>query len=385
MNKIDPPPIPPGNLLVFADDWGRHPSSAQHLIEHLLPRHRVAWVNTIGTRPPRLDWKTATRAWEKLRDWTGPNSPRDNNHNPAPEILAPRMWPWFRTSLDRALNRRLLERSLRPWIEGCAGPVSAVTTLPIVADIMETLPVDRWIYYCVDDFSTWPGLDAEPLRRMEKMLISRAGRVAAVSDALKTRLSSYRDDISLLPHGVDLAHWQTPSSKSSPIADQPAPRIVFWGLIDQRLDIELLSQLARDLTEGTILLVGPEDNPDPRLAELPRVKRVPPVPYEQLPAIARDADLLIMPYADLPVTRMMQPLKLLEYLATGRPVVVRSLPAVSVWRDCLDAADAPADFSRLARERIATGLPPSQLHARGRLSEESWSAKARQFERLVFA
>ena len=44
----------PAPLLVFADDWGRHPSSCQHLISRLLDRHRVAWVNTVGMRPPRL-------------------------------------------------------------------------------------------------------------------------------------------------------------------------------------------------------------------------------------------------------------------------------------------------------------------------------------------
>ena len=48
-------------LLVFSDDWGRHPSSCQHLVRHLLPRRRVTWVNTIGMRPPRLDLATAKR------------------------------------------------------------------------------------------------------------------------------------------------------------------------------------------------------------------------------------------------------------------------------------------------------------------------------------
>lgn len=57
------------DLLVFSDDWGRHPSSCQHIVRELLDRHRVFWVNTIGTRPPRLDLYTLQRGAVKLASW----------------------------------------------------------------------------------------------------------------------------------------------------------------------------------------------------------------------------------------------------------------------------------------------------------------------------
>src|SRR5205807_318898 len=58
------------NLIVFSDDWGRHPSSCQHLVSHLLDRFEVTWVNTIGTRPPRISIDTFRRGCEKLRHWS---------------------------------------------------------------------------------------------------------------------------------------------------------------------------------------------------------------------------------------------------------------------------------------------------------------------------
>jgi hypothetical protein len=88
-----------------------------------------------------------------------------------------------------------------------------------------------------------------------------------------------------------------------------------------------------------------------------------------------------MPYADLPVTRAIQPLKLKEYLATGKPTVVRSLPATREWGDCLDLVDSPEAFSATVRQRLAEGLPASQSLARGRLSSEGWEEKSRAFER----
>jgi hypothetical protein len=92
-----------------------------------------------------------------------------------------------------------------------------------------------------------------------------------------------------------------------------------------------------------------------------------------------------MPYADLPVTRAMQPLKLKEYLATGRPVVVRDLPATRGWGDCCDLADTPEAFAAAVLRRLESGMPEGQRAARGRLGGESWAEKARQFEAWALA
>jgi hypothetical protein len=107
------------------------------------------------------------------------------------------------------------------------------------------------------------------------------------------------------------------------------------------------------------------------------------MPYRWLPYIAQQAAALIMPYADLPVTQAMQPLKLKEYLATGKPVVVSDLPACGPWKDSLDIARSAAEFSELVRRRIESGISPTQLRARAVLEDESWQSKALEFERIV--
>jgi hypothetical protein len=161
------------------------------------------------------------------------------------------------------------------------------------------------------------------------------------------------------------------------------PQVVFWGVVDRRMDVSVVTRLAADLRRGTVLLVGPADEHDPALDRTARVVRLPSLPFAQLPSLAAAAQVLVMPYADLPVTRAIQPLKLKEYLATGRPAVVRDLPATRGWVDCLDLADTPEAFSRAVRLRLETGLPDAQRAARARLAAESWVAKARTFERLV--
>jgi glycosyltransferase involved in cell wall biosynthesis len=375
-------------LLVFADDWGRHPSSCQHLMRHLLGRHDVYWVNTIGTRAPGLNLATLTRGLEKARQWfrrSGPAGQSASDGVTNPRVLNPKMWPWFSTSFGRWFNRRLLLRQLGPLVRSLPAPPVAVTTLPLTSELLGLLPVRRWVYYCVDDFGQWPGLDRITLQRMEGRLVERADTVIAVSETLRAKLARQGRAAELLTHGVDLDFWAAPRGETAlpEVASLERPLVVFWGVLDRRMDTSFVARLAADLTQGTVVLVGPDDGHDPALDRIPRVVRVPPVPFAHLPALAREAGVLIMPYADLPVTRAIQPLKLKEYLATGMPTVVRDLPATRDWADCLDLADTPESFSRAVRQRLQTGLPDSQRAARARLADESWAEKARTFERLA--
>jgi glycosyltransferase involved in cell wall biosynthesis len=112
------------------------------------------------------------------------------------------------------------------------------------------------------------------------------------------------------------------------------------------------------------------------------VAHVPPLAYDELPRLAAEAAVLVMPYRDLPVTRAMQPLKLKEYLATGKPVVSRDLPAAREWADHLTLTAAPEEFSAAVRRHLTSnGQPPRRPPAR--LEAESWAAKAAEFKRLA--
>jgi glycosyltransferase involved in cell wall biosynthesis len=216
-------------------------------------------------------------------------------------------------------------------------------------------------------------------------VIARADRLIAASEALQERIRDRGRTAELLTHGVDLPFWQSPATEPLPpeMLSLPRPWVVFWGLRDPRLNADWLATLARDLAHGTILLVGPSDQPPELLRSLPRVIEWPAFAFERLPALGQAADVLVMPYADLPVTRAMQPLKLKEYLATGKPVVVSDLPATRTWSDCLDVATGAAEFSSLVRERARGGVPAEQQIARRRLAAEGWSAKAGQFEQWI--
>jgi glycosyltransferase involved in cell wall biosynthesis len=358
-------------------------------MRRLAERWPVWWVNTIGTRRPELNLATVQRGLEKIGQWRPGlkrKAPPANGAAGGVHVVNPLMWPWFQSAADRGLNRRLLLRKLRPIVAQMPQPAVAVTTIPIVADLVGHLPVARWVYYCVDDFSVWPGLDQATMKRMEADLIERVDSIVAVSEVLRENLLAQGRESELLTHGVDLEFWRdVAGSLQSNVDGLDRPLIVFWGVVDRRLDLAFIRRLSDELERGTIVFVGPADGPDPELATLPKVVCLPAMPLASLPRLAKEASVLIMPYGDLPVTRAMQPLKLKEYLATGKPVVVRDLPSTRPWADCLDLASSAAEFSAAVRRRLTEGVGREQLAARAALESEGWSAKAEQFAQLALA
>jgi glycosyltransferase involved in cell wall biosynthesis len=387
-----PPPISFSlqNLLIFSDDWGRHPSSCQYLTGEWLRSSggdaNVVWVNTIGTRPPRLDWLTLRRGLEKAGSWIRPRADLADSALPQGlQVVNPRMWPWIASPAARRINRRLLASQLTPLLR-CEARWTAVTTIPIAAVVLDSLPVERWVYYCVDDFSVWPGLDGQTLLDLERAVVERADEIICASDSLAERIGRLGRTSRVITHGVDCDFWASGQGKllvASEIAPAPGPRAVFWGVVDRRLDTDWLIRLSASPDIGSIILVGPHQNPDPAIFSLPKVVATGAMPMADLPAVAAAADVLVMPYRDEAVTRAMQPLKLKEYLATGRPVVVRSLPATDSWGDCCDVTSSADEFVAVTATRARGTIPDCQIAARRRLVAESWKSKARSFWPIV--
>lgn len=402
-------------LIVFADDWGRHPSSSQMLVRELLPKYPVLWVNTTGTRRPRLGMADAKRAISKLAETCSSHASPFTRiarkaYQQTPEnltVIAPTMYPGFRKPWQRRLNASRIADA----VNRCGKPGYqrvVITTLPITADLPGRIDADCWLYYCVDDYAQWPGVDLEVMQAMERELMPKMHGFAAVSEVLRDHQLSLRPAASptLIDHGVNVelwdvrerGRWNAELNHNDPLDDawhlyEPPDwaeawadeRVaLFWGLIDGRMDARWIEALRRRGGVERIALVGPTNAPPSELydlAELPGKAE-----HLQLPALAAKASVLIMPYVDAPVTRAMQPLKLKEYLATMRPVVVRDLPSTRRWSDCCDVVGDAQTFAKVVAERSLGGLPESQAEARrSRLFDESWAAKAQALESLVLS
>jgi hypothetical protein len=99
--------------------------------------------------------------------------------------------------------------------------------------------------------------------------------------------------------------------------------------------------------------------------------------------MAQASDCLIMPYVETSLTQAMQPLKLKEYLASGRPAVVRRLPSTEPWADACDVVGTAEDFVVAVQRCLQNGVTGEQRVARRALQSESWDCKAQDFHAMV--
>lgn len=390
MDQVPPPPVPT-QLIVFADDWGRHPSSSQHLIRELLPHYPTLWVNTVGTRRPSLSSRDIKRGIQKLWSYIDSDGSINVNDKGLPDnltVVDPLMYPGFRRAWQRRFNTNRVAKAIQPnLIPDCRHVV--ITTLPVTADLLGKLKVDRWLYYCVDNYAQWPGTDSFVMQLMEEELVPKADAVACVSEVLQQRaVGMGADQPSLIQHGVNTSIWQTPATDSVLNARWPSDDqhiALFWGLIDERMDRQWVNALV-DQQRCRVVFAGPVQDNWLISVINPKAIYVGPIEHRWLPAHAASAQVLIMPYIDAPVTHAMQPLKLKEYLATMKPVVVRDLPSTRQWADCCDLATTSEEFVHVVEKRLKTGTPAEQIEARKRrLADESWTAKAAQLAAFINA
>lgn len=180
------------------------------------------------------------------------------------------------------------------------------------------------VYDCMDELSAFQG--APPaLIDEERRLFERADVVFAGGSSLYESKKTQHSNAHLFPSSIDYAHFAAARSKPQDPADQasiPHPRIGFYGVLDERLDRDLLREVAALRPHWHFVLIGPVVKI--READLPRAGNLHYLgqkSYAELPAYLGNWDVAMLPFARNASTRFISPTKTPEYLAGGRPVV----------------------------------------------------------------
>jgi UDP-galactopyranose mutase len=262
---------------------------------------------------------------------------------------------------------------------------------PMALPFTRAIPAAVTVYDCMDELSAFQ--DAPPeLRRLETELLSRTDIVFTGGMSLYEAKRAQHPNVHAFPSAVDTEHFSTARAVLPDPADQAGigwPRLGFFGVIDERLDRELVASLARLRPGWQLILVGPVAKIDP--ASLPRADNIHYLggkPYRDLPAYVANWDAAMMPFARNAATRFISPTKTPEYLAGGKPVV--STPIIDVVRrwghlEAVLIAETPAEFAAQtgAALTLAAGLR-SWLDAVDReLAELSWDRTWAQMAALI--
>ena len=184
------------------------------------------------------------------------------------------------------------------------------------------------VYDCMDELSAFKG--ASPaLRAQEAELFRHADLVFTGGQSLYESKVHQHPNVYAFPSSVDVAHFQKARNITQDPADQaniPHPRLGFYGVIDERMDLELLSGIALSRPDWHLVIIGPVAKIDP--AVLPRHENIHYLSgkdYKELPAYLAGWDLAMLPFARNESTRFISPTKTPEYLAAGKPVVSTSI------------------------------------------------------------
>lgn len=215
------------------------------------------------------------------------------------------------------------------------------------------------VYDCMDELSNFKGAPPE-LRRRERELFARADVAFTGGHSLYEAKRHEHDDIHPFPSSIDAAHFEAAQGATVDPDDQagiPRPRLGYFGVIDERMDLDLLDGIARRRPDWHLVLIGPTAKIDP--ADLPRrpnIHALGPKPYAQLPAYLGGWDVALLPFACNEATRFISPTKTPEYLAAGRPVVSSPIRDVVVpygQRGLVRIADSADAFVRAIEEVLA--------------------------------
>jgi glycosyltransferase involved in cell wall biosynthesis len=387
------------DLVVFGEDWGRHPSSTQHLITQLQQHHKVLWVNSIGMRRPRLNRRDMLRAVDKCRAMLS-SSVTDITDPGSPTLLSPRAIPWPANPLARWINRYMLAHDVKAAMRKLSMRRPILwTSLPTAVDVLGNINERASVYYCGDDFSALAGVDHQAVAAMEEELVHKVDMVVAASPVLAQRFPSNKTV--LLPHGVDTTHFSRHSGRPSDLP-KGRPIVGFYGSISNWMDVDLLRQVSIELGDWNVVLIGPIQTDVSSLAGLSNVHFLGEKSHKELPSYVHHWQVSMLPFRDNAQIRACNPLKLREYLAAGKPVVTTDFPALDGYRDVVSIASGAEQFAKAVRYACMDGITPGldsvqdiqqwrdveklstlDRRRRQRVEAESWEARSEALTSLL--
>jgi glycosyltransferase involved in cell wall biosynthesis len=366
----------PDLLVVGLEDWDEVERRHQLLLREICRRHtecRVLFVEAPArlTLPGRLrgvalrrvtDAVARTRIVRPLPEWT----PTSRAVNDAFEA----------TQLRQALAQLGIDRPLL-WTKASRS-----------VGILDRLPLSGVVYDLTDDWSAAvesPRTPRQRIRNEMELLGRRADVVLAASSTLTQIATDWNDCTYHLPNAVEPPGPPLPTPPE--LEQLPRPIYGYAGTLhESRLDIDLVVAAARAGNPATFAFLGPDLlSRDARreLFALPNVRYLGVQPHARVRAFLEAFDVCLIPHRVTDFTQSLDPLKLYEYLAAGRPIVSTPVPVAAELADYVAYARSPEELVALAGGELAADGPARREARRDAVRELTWAARARQVDEIL--
>lgn len=338
MSEATHPLLPDvGVLALVPDPWNSVWQLRHQVLTRLARYFRVVWTN------PARSWREVLRrhAVDTLpsADLVPPGGLTVYEPEPwLPKLARP---SWLATLTLQARLRRARSLLVR---QGCRTILLYVWRPEFVSAL--NLVRFEQNYYHIDDEYSFSDVDV-PLDETEKHLIEAVDQVFISSPALMAKKGAINSNTAFVPNGASYAAYSADSPEPADIASIPRPRIGYTGVIKRHLDWPLLMRLPVVRPDWFFVFVGPIEEHLETQGAVQELARHPNVHFlgfksqQHLAAYPRRFDVCVMPYRVNDYTKYIYPLKLHEYLASGRPVVSAQIRSVEAFGDVVTLVSRP--------------------------------------------
>lgn len=344
------PAYPHVGVLAFVPDrWGGPWMARHQILTRLSAYFHVAWVE-----PPR-EWR---EMWVEGEE-AGGELPARIAADPGFHRVVPGRWlpKLYRPAALVSLLDRLRMRRARDVLrDQGSSEIVLYAWRPDFADALDVVEHDLSLYHVDDDYTF--SSEEKGLPPGEERLLTDADRVLIHSPALWDRKADYNPDSIYLPNGVDYDAFSGEAAEPADLKTISGPRVGYVGVIKEQLDLELLIRIARRHPDWSLVLVGPVRYVGRKEEQVLRLRSLPNVHFlgnkrpDELPAYVQHMSVCTLPYEIDDYTRYIDPLKMYEYLAAGRPVVGVPLPSIERHADVVEIASTVDDWSAALEEAI---------------------------------
>ena len=369
--------MPPNVLVVFSHlRWSFVYQRPQHLLSRLAGRWRVVFIE----EPVRCEGP----GWIEVRDIA-----------PSLQVLVPHTPVHAAGFHDDQLAAVQALLEARFSAEHLRADVAWLYT-PMALPLVDTVQPRCVVYDCMDELSAFKDAPRQ-LRQRESALLKRAAVVLTGGPSLYEAKRDLHDQVVCLPSAVDAAHFNPANRQAgSPEAAEaqrlqgslPTPRIGYFGVIDERLDVALVAAVADAHPQWSVIMAGPVVKiSEADLPRRPNLHWLGMQPYERLPHLLARWDVAMMPFALNESTRFISPTKTLEYMAGGKPVVSTAIAdVISLYGHTVSVAAGPEAFVRACEALLALSAEAVEMHREAMaetVARFSWDRSADKVHALL--
>ena len=256
------------------------------------------------------------------------------------------------------------------------------TYTPMALPLIDRLERAQLVYDCMDDLASFAHAPAG-MRESQDRLLEEADVVFTGGRSIHAGVKDRSDTpVHLFPSGVEPDHYASARRRRS---RRERPAAGYVGVIDERIDLDIVRGLAERLPDWDIVMVGPifkispEDVPQAPNLHYPGMQ-----PYERLPEVMANLDVALMPFALNEATKSISPTKTLEYLAAGLPVVsTRIADVVTDYTGVVDLRDDAAEFAAACEAVVSHSTEERDARVRPLLRLHHWDTIAARMQGIM--